>query len=127
MVRQNLSKTADAHIPSSGFCKCIFILCANAEFSNVLAPAFTGSAALVTKSAYIITLVAKHVPIAGYVNSIRTTTIDVFVFVTFYPATGANTQVMIHQVMTQFSAAASQSIRPNVSGRIHQDPCTVDS
>src|SRR5215218_6256810 len=104
MVRQNLSKTADAHIPSSGFCKCIFIFCSNAEFSNVLAPAFAGSAPLVTKSAYIITLVAKHVPIAGYVNSIRTTTIDVFVFVTFYPTACANAQVMVHQVVAQFSA-----------------------
>src|SRR6185437_16650791 len=86
---------------------------------------FPASATLIAKTAQVIPLVAENIPEPGNINSIGPSTEIIFVVISFHNAAGANAQVVVHNIMAEFPAAAAQPVGPDVRSGIHQDPGTV--
>src|SRR5437763_10582394 len=112
MIRKGLSECTEPHGPLPWFSQCIFKFASYIHFSDLSAPSLAAGSTLVAKSTDIISFIAKQISKSGHIYSVWTATIIVFIIVSFGNAGCSATEVMIHYVMSQFSAAAAQSVRP---------------
>src|SRR6187402_3692183 len=99
MIRQDLAKAADIHRPGPRLRQRCLELFTDAVFRHFMIIALTTSAALVAKATEIVTLVTKHIAIAGDIDPVRPAAGIIFILISFYSAACTHTQVMVHQVM----------------------------
>src|SRR5262249_4528981 len=80
---------------------------------------------LVTKPTHIIPFFTKQVAETGNIKTCRAPAEIIFVLIAVHGTRSAYPEMMVHQVMAQFAAAAAQSARPYIRGRIEQYPGAV--
>src|SRR6185437_7654065 len=110
--RQDLTKTADVHHPRTRLRQRLLVFLADAIFCHLMRIALPATAALVTESPDIIPFIPIHIPEPWDIDAIRAAAIIVFILIAFHETAGAHTQMMIHEVMPQLTAAAAQTIGP---------------
>src|SRR5580692_1578413 len=112
MIGERFAKSSHSKTPSSGFCNGFLKFFPDAILCHIMSPTFATSTTLVTKSTDIVSFVSKEIAESWNIHSVGAASSIVFVFVSVNGSTGPYSQVVIHQVMPQFAAAASQSVRP---------------
>src|SRR5690606_2222711 len=114
MVRQYLTECTEAHGPAPRFTHCILPLATDAHFSNLAAPPPTTGAPLVTEAPEIVAPVIANITETRDIQPIGPTSIIVSVFISFHAAACAATEMVVHGIVTQFAAAATQSPFPDI-------------
>ena len=125
MIRKYLAKSPDIHSPRTWLCQRLLVFLSNGVFRYLMIIPFTASSTLIAKATQIIPFVAKKIAIPGNIDTIGASAEIILVLITLYMSAGAHTQMMVHQVMPQFAAAAAQSVGPYIRSGIHQYPGAV--
>src|SRR5690606_23042689 len=113
---------ADAHRPAPGLGECVLEGTTNPEFGNVSAPTAAAGPALVAESADVIPFFTIQVTETWHIDAVGTATIIIFIFIPFNASAGTAPEMVVHDVVSQFTGATAQPIGPYIRCGIHQYP-----
>src|SRR5262245_41841611 len=126
MVRQHFTKRGGAHLPRPGGRHFVLECAADAELRHGALPPLPAGAALVAEAAQVLALVAEEIAEARNIETRGPLAVHGAIAQLVDRAVGAETEVVVHQVMAQFPRAAAEAAWPHVEGRPHEEPCAVD-
>src|SRR5690606_4287485 len=107
VVRKNFSESGNSDGPFARLTQSIFQFSANIEFSNIPRPTASASTSLIAKAPKVVALIIAHILKARNINAVRTCAIVIAVVETFNTSTSPKSEMVIHYVVSQFTAAAA--------------------
>src|SRR5690606_22346044 len=108
------------------FAQRILPFTANAHFGYFATPPAAAGRTLIAEPAYIITLIVAYIAKSRNIKTTRPATVVILIFISFNTATCAAPEMVVHYIVPQFAAAATQSVRPHICCRIHQHPSRIE-
>src|SRR5579863_4353971 len=114
MVRKCFSKTAKMNGPCAWFGECVFQSGSNGNFFRTTHKTFAAATTLISESTHIIAFITSDISELRNIDTVGSSSEIIFILKSFNLTASASTQVMIHNIMSQFAAAAPQSVRPDV-------------
>ena len=127
MIRQYFTEANGAHGPLTRLAQRLLQCCTDAKAVCVTVEALTFSVTLEAKAAQEVTLVIAPVSETRNVNTGRAATINIFVEVPRNISGATQHVVVIHYIVAKLTRAGTQTVVPDITGGIHQNPCRVKS
>ncbi len=116
MVWQHFTKGRHTNRPAARLAQDVFQIGTNTHLGHVTVPALTACRALIAKATQIVTLIVTPVTETRDVKTRRTASVIVFIFKPFDVGRCTHAEVVVHNIMAQLTAAATQTAIPNIGG-----------
>src|SRR5690606_3809254 len=126
VMGQDLAEARHANRPRTGLPQLFLERRTDTEFGHLPRPALPARTALVSESTRVFALVAADVAEPRNVEAGRAAAVHDAIGEPVDAALGPDAEVVIHDVVTELARAAPESVRPDVSGRVHEDPRRVE-
>jgi hypothetical protein len=122
VIRQRFAESCGADGPLTGFTQCLLVLGTYVHFRDILVPSVTAGSALVSKATDVVSFFTVKVTKPWNVYSVGPTAKIILVFIALYDSCRSTTKMVVHEVVSKFTAAAAKSAIPYVGSRIEQHP-----
>src|SRR5690606_8171418 len=124
VVRQHLPEGGRSYFPLSRLRHGVLEFASDTQFAYRALPVVATCGALVTETSQVWPLVAEEVAIARDIEAVRPAPVVVALLERrlLELARCSKAEVVIHQVVPQFTGAAAQAVRPYIGSGAHQDP-----
>ena len=93
---------------------------------DVAVPSLAGSSALVAEAAKVVTLVVADVAVAGHVDAVGATAVEIAIEVAFPFSTGAGPEMVVHEVMPKLARVVAEAVGETIGDRVQKDRGRAD-
>ncbi len=116
VTRKHLAERGGTDRPLTGLRHAVLEVGTDAQLGHRSSPTLTAGTSLVAETPQVVAAVAGQVAIARQVEAGGAVAVDRLVVESVDAAPGAQSEVVVHQVVSQLARTASQPVGPDVGG-----------